>query len=144
MLRNAILALGLAAGALLNGGTARACGLDGIPSLLVNGRLVDVNRALPVRGQLARWAPFVAPGVYPAGRPVTLSEIRGRVLWTLPPGAFRTPWRWTFGDGSQAQGLSTHHSYRRAGSYTIGVQAYLIDGRHSGWYVFDTILIHVR
>jgi PKD domain-containing protein len=145
MLRRYILALSLAAGALLNGiGMVRACGLDGIPSLLVNGGLVEVNRAQPVQGQAATWAPFVAPGVYSAGRPVLLSEIRGRVLWTLPPSAFKTPWRWTFGDGTQARGLSTHHSYRHAGNYVIGIRAYLVDGRNTGWYLFDTILIHVR
>jgi hypothetical protein len=69
----------------------RACGLDGVPSLLVNGRMVGVNGTPPAQGQLATWAPFVAPGVYPAGRSVLFSEIRGRVLWTLPPSAFTTP-----------------------------------------------------
>jgi hypothetical protein len=145
MLRRHILALGLAAGALLNGlGMARACGLDGVPSLLVNGRLVEVNRAQPAQGQLVTWAPFVAQGVYPVGRSVLLSEIRGRVLWTLPPSAFKTPWRWTFGDGGQARGLSTRHSYHYPGNYVIGIRAYLIDGRNSGWYLFDTMLIRVR
>jgi hypothetical protein len=145
MLRRYILALGLLAGALLNGiGTASACGLDGIPSLLVNGRLVEVNRVQPAQGQLATWAPFAAPGVYAVGQPLLLSEIRGRVLWTLPPSAFKTPWRWSFGDGTQGRGLSTRHSYRHAGNYVIGVRAYLIDGQNSGWYLFDTILVHVR
>jgi hypothetical protein len=144
MLRRYILALSLVAVALLNGiGTARACSLDGIPSLLVNGHLVAANRARPA-GQLATWAPFEAPGLYTPGQPVLLREIRGRVLWTLPPSAFKIPWRWTFGDGAQARGMSSHHSYRHAGNYVIGVQAYLTDGRNSGWYVFDTILIHVR
>jgi hypothetical protein len=144
MLRRHILTLALAA-ALLNGiGMASACGLDGVPSLLVNGHLVEVNRAQPVQGRLTMWAPFVAPGDYPAGRPVLLSEIPGRVLWTLPPSAFKTPWRWTFGDGVQARGLSTRHSYRHAGNYVIGIRAYLIDGQNTGWYVFDTILLHVR
>lgn len=139
------IATGLAVGALLLGmGMARACGLDGVPSLRVDGRLVALNRAQPARGQPAMWAPFVAPGVYPAGRPVLLSEIWGRVLWTLPPSAFRTPWRWTFGDGAQARGISTHHTYLHAGSYVIGVRAYLMDGQSSGWYLFDTVLIHVR
>jgi hypothetical protein len=145
MLRRLILVLGLVAVALLNGlALARACGLDGVPSLLVNGRLVELNRVQPVQGQLATWAPFVAPDVYPAGRPVLLSEIRGRVLWTLPPSAFKTPWRWTFGDGAQTRGMNVRHSYRHAGNYAIRVSAYLIDGQTSGWYVFDTILIRVR
>jgi hypothetical protein len=147
MLRQYMLALGLMAGTLLSGsgsGMASACGLDGIPSLQVNGRLVALNRAPPARRQLATWAPFVAPAVYAVGQQLLLSEIRGRVLWTLPPSAFKTPWRWSFGDGAQARGLSTRHSYRHAGAYVIGVRAYLIDGQSSGWYVFDTVLIHVR
>ena len=86
----------------------------------------------------------MAPGAYRAGQPVRLSEIRGRVLWTLPPSAFKTPWRWAFGDGAKARGLSTHHTYSHAGNYLIGVQAYLTDGHNSGWYAFDTVLIHVR
>ena len=145
MLRRYISALGVAAGALLYGlGMVHACGLDGVPSLLINDHLVEVNRVLPAQGQLASWASFVAPGVYPARRLVLLSEIRGRVLWTLPPSAFKTPWRWTFGDGTQARGMNTHHRYLHAGNYVISVQAYLLDGQHSAWYVFDTSLIHVR
>jgi hypothetical protein len=140
-----MLALGLMAGTLLSGlGTASACGLDGIPSLQVNGRLVILNRVPPVQGHLATWAPFVAPSVYAVGQLLLLSEIRGRVLWTLPPSAFKTPWRWSFGDGAQARGLSTHHRYRHAGTYVIGVRAYLIDGQSSGWYSFDTIQLHVH
>jgi PKD domain-containing protein len=145
MLRRYMLAFALAAGGLLNGlGVASACGLDGVPSLLANGRLVAVNRVQPLQGQVTRWAPFVAPGVFPVGRPVLLSENRGRVLWTLPPSAFETPWRWTFGDGAQARGLTARHSYRHAGDYVIGVRAYLVDGPNSGWFLFDTTLIHVR
>ncbi len=51
-MRNQLIALGLAVGSVLGGmGTARSCGLDGVPSLLVNGRLVVVNRTPPTQGQ---------------------------------------------------------------------------------------------
>jgi len=129
---------------LIAGSTAQACGIDGVLSLLVNGRLVRQNRALPASGHLATWAPFTAPGSYRAGQPLQLSEIRGRVLWTLPPSAFRTPWRWTFGDGTAAGGLSVHHTYRQRGAYVVRVRAYLVDGRDSQWYQFDVAVIHVR
>src|SRR5205085_10156059 len=101
--------------------TAQACGLDGVPSLVVNGRLVLANRALPMSGHLATWAPFTAPGSYRAGQPLHLGEMRGRVLWTLPPSAFRAPWRWAFGDGTAARGLRVRHNYRRRGTYVIHV-----------------------
>ena len=75
---------------------------------------------------------------------LVLQEMRSRVLWTLPPSAFNTPWRWTFGDGAQAQGISVRHVYRRPGTYIIGTRAYLKDGTASQWYLFDTMLIHVQ
>lgn len=124
--------------------TAQACGIDGVPSLLVNGRLVRQNQARPVSGHLATWAPFMAPGSYRAGQPLHLDEMRGRVLWMLPPSAFRTPWRWTFGDGTAARGLRVRHIYRQRGTYVVGVRAYLVDGHDSQWYQFDAAVIHVR
>lgn len=60
-----------------------------------------------------------------------LHEIRSRVLWTLPPSAFRTLWQWTFGDGTAARGLRVHHIYHRRGTYIVRVRAYLLDGHDS-------------
>jgi hypothetical protein len=145
MLRTHLIVPGLVVGAILGAmSMAHACGLDGVPSLLVNGRLVVVNQALPVRGQLAKWAPFVAPGVYPTGQPIVLQEIRGRLLGTLPPSAFRTPWHWTYGDGTLGQGIRVRHRYRRRGTYVVGIQAYLVNGQASAWYLFDGVVIRVR
>jgi hypothetical protein len=145
MVRSSLLALGLlAAAALAATGTTQACGIDGVPSLLVNGHLVLTNRTLPASGQVATWAPFTTPGAYHAGQSLAMREIRGRVLWTLPPSAFRTPWRWTFGDGTAARGLNVRHAYRRGGTYVVRVRAYLVDGRDSQWYQFDATVIHVR
>jgi hypothetical protein len=145
MVRSSLLALGLLVAATLAAmGTTQACGIDGVPSLMVNGRLVAMNRALPASGHLASWAPFAAPGIYRTGQSVQLREIRGRVLWTLPPSAFRTPWRWTFGDGAAARGLSVRHLYRRGGTYVVRVRAYLRDGHDSQWYQFDAAVIQVR
>lgn len=127
----------------LASGVVGACGLDGIPSLQINGRLVAQNHTLPTSGHLDSWVPFVAPGTYHTGQLIHLREITGRVLWTLPPSAFKTPWRWAFGDGTQARGLSTHHVYRRRGGYVVRVWAYLRDGKYSQWFAFDAAVIHV-
>jgi chitodextrinase len=144
-MRKQPLALSLALGALLLiTGMVRACGLDGVPSLSINGRLVQVNLTPPVQGQLASWASFVAPGVYRAGQTVQLQEVRSLLLTTLPPSAFRTPWRWTFGDGTGAQGLIVRHRYRHRGTYVIGVQTLLVNGQLSAWYLFDSARIQVR
>jgi hypothetical protein len=144
-MRTHVIALGICVMAFLGGiRLAHACGLDGIPSLTVNGTVVMVNRVQPLPGRLSTWAPFSTRGVYPAGTPVLLAEIRSRVLWTLPPSALSTPWRWTFGDGTQAQGLSVRHTYRHAGAYVVGVRAYLRDGTNTQWYLFDTAVLHVR
>ena len=66
------------------------------------------------------------------------------MLWSLPPSAFKIPWRWVFGDGAQAQGMSVHHIYQHPGTYVVSVRAYLIDGKDTQWYLFDTAIIHVR
>lgn len=102
---------GLLAGVALAGaGPALACSIDGVPSLAVNGRLVVLNPALPVKGQLATWTPFAARGTYPAGHPIVLQEVRSRVIVTLPPGAFKRPWRWLFGDRTTARGPRVRHN----------------------------------
>jgi hypothetical protein len=75
---------------------------------------------------------------------VQLQEVRSRLLTTLPPSAFRTPWRWTFGDGTTTQGIRVRHRYRHPGTYVVGVLALLVNGRISAWYVFDSAEITVR
>src|SRR5579875_2135791 len=130
--------------ALLGVGTARACGLDGVPSLSIDGRLVAVNKTLTSAGKIDTWTPFVARGVYAAGRSLLFTENRANVALSLPPLAFRYPWRWTFGDGASARGMSAQHIYRRPGTYIVAVQAYLVAGAHHQWYPFDKATIHVR
>lgn len=142
-LRGAIAGLVLGSG-LLGAGVARACGMDGIPSLSVDGRVVAVNSALTSNARFDTWTPFVTRGAYPAGRPVLLAENKANVAQSLPPEAFKYPWKWTFGDGATARGLSARHVYRRPGAYILSVEAYLIAGAQRQWYTFDKVTIHVR
>jgi len=142
-LRGAIAGLVLGGG-LLGAGVARACGMDGIPSLSVDGRVVAVNSALTSNARFDTWTPFVTRGAYPVGRPVVLTENKANVAQSLPPEAFKYPWKWTFGDGATARGLSARHVYRRPGAYILSVEAYLIAGAQRQWYTFDKVTIHVR
>ncbi len=140
-----LLGAGLLGGAMLLGfGNALACGIDGVPSLLVNGRLVRLNTAVPVKGKLATWTPFVAPGTYPSGQALRLGELRSRVDLTLPPGASQRPWRWLFGDGATARGFAVRHTYRRPGVFVVTVQFYLGTGAYARWYPFDATALHIR
>ena len=124
--------------------TARACSVDGVPSLSVNGRLVAVNSALGSSASVGTWAPFVARGAYPANHPLLLTEEQARVAQALPALAFRFPWRWHFGDGASARGAAVRHAYRRPGTYIITVDAYLVAGTHKLWFTFDKASIDIR
>ncbi len=141
--RGAMAGLVLGSG-LLGAGVARACGMDGIPSLSVDGRVVAVNSALTSNARFDTWTPFVTRGAYPAGRPVVLTENKANVAQSLPSEAFKYPWKWTFGDGATARGMSARHVYRRPGAYILSVEAYLIAGAQRQWYTFDKVTIHIH
>jgi len=131
-------------GTLLGAEVARACGMDGVPSLSVNGRVVSINAALTSDAQFDKWTPFVARGAYASGHALTLQENNANVAQSLPPSAFKYPWRWTFGDGATARGMSARHVYRHPGSYILSVEAYLVAGAQRQWYSFDKVTIRVR
>jgi hypothetical protein len=132
-------------GALVVGaGTARACSLDGVPSLAVNGRLVAVNTARASSASVDAWTPFMARGAYPANHPLLLKEDRAKVAQALPALAFKFPWRWHFGDGATARGAAVRHAYRRPGTYVITVDAYLVAGKQRLWFTFDRATVHIQ
>jgi hypothetical protein len=136
---------GVMIGALVVGaGAARACSVDGVPSLAVNGRLVAVNTAQTSSASVDTWTPFVAQGAYPANQPLLLQEDRARVAQALPALAFTFPWRWHCGDGANARGAAVRHAYRRPGTYIITVEAHLVAGPHRLWFTFDKATIHIR
>lgn len=132
-------------GALVLGtSVAGACGVDGIPSLSVDGRLVLRNTVYTSNSAADTWTPFIAHGLYPARRPLLFSENRAQVAAALPPTAFKVAWRWHFGDGATARGMAVHHLYRRAGNYIVTVEAYLASGKYAQWFAFDKATLHVR
>ena len=136
---------GVMIGALVVGaGTARACSLDGVPSLAVNGHLVADNAALAGSASVEGWTPLVARGAYPANHPLLLQEDRARVAQALPALAFKVPWRWHFGDGATARGAAVRHAYRRPGTYIITVDAYLVAGKQQLWFTFDRAALHIQ
>ncbi len=140
----AALALTMLLGALVMGTTVvRACGLDGKPSMLGNGRLVRINPSYPqTDAQVAYWAVFALPGSYGAGQVVALTENRAEVARTLLPQAMLRPWRWTFGDGATAYGWTVRHTYARAGHWRITTYAY--DPGSRTWNNFDQAVITVK
>ena len=131
-------------GTLAGAAVARACSLDGVPSLTVNGRLVALNTASAATGSAATWAPFIAQGVYRASYSLLMHEDRAKVAAALPSNAFVVPWRWRFGDGATARGTTVHHIYKHPGIYVITVQAYFVAGTRQHWITFDKAAIHVR
>ena len=136
-------ALALCAATMLGAraGQASACSIDGVPSLTVNGYQVVINKVVPKLGaDLRLWAPFVLPFPLHTHRAEDLAEITQRVA--LQPIAFKTPWRWNFGDGTRsARGMKVTHVFARPGTYKVTVEAYF--PAHHFWYTFDAVQVHV-
>ena len=128
----------------MSASAASACGVDGIPSLSVNGHLVAVNMAQAAIGGLDTWTPFVTRGHFAANQTLVLAEDRFQVSQALAPIAFRFPWRWRFGDGATARGTVVRHAYRHAGAYVISTEAYLVAGTRKQWFIFDRATILIR
>ena len=120
---------------------ARSCDIDGVPSLTVNHVVVLFNTEGPTSpATLKVWAAFVAPFGLTVQRTYTFAEIRQRL--PLTPEAFKSPWRWAFGDGSPAvRAESIQHAYRHPGVYKVTVSAYFAS--HRLWYTFDALQVHV-
>ncbi len=122
---------------------ASACSLDGVPTISVNGYQAIINRTAPTTKEvnvLKLWAPFVLSFPLHTGRNETMAENAQAI--PLTPEAFKTPWRWNFGDGTAiARGSSVHHTYNRPGTYKITVDAYFPS--HKFWYTFDALQVRV-
>lgn len=136
-------ALALGATMLVAGGAgaANACSIDGVPTLTVNGYTVAINKTVPTgTANLRLWAPFVLSFPLHSGRNEVLAEIANRVPLRLE--AFKTPWRWNFGDGSKAaRGMTVRHTFSKPGIYKVTVDAYFPS--HHFWYTFDAVQVRV-
>jgi hypothetical protein len=137
----------VAAGVCLGGclsfiASIRACGLDGVPSLTVNGVLAQRMTSKPSRADLTHWAPFIFSGPYRTGTVMHIKENIAELHRSLPAQAFGHPWRWTLGDGTTATGYTVRHAYRHGGEYRITVSAYY--SAYGTWYQFDDALIRVQ
>jgi hypothetical protein len=123
-------------------GLVRACSLDNVPSISINGKLARLNTARPVRGHLAHWAPFVFSTAFKAGASVKLTENLTDLHRSLLPEDFGKPWRWDFGDGTSGSGLMIQHVYKKPGTYRVIVSAY--DSTNKFWFQFDMALIPIH
>jgi len=137
-----VLPSGALAGCILLVTGAQACALDSKPSLSANGVLPTLNTAAPVTpAQLNAFTPFVFQRPYAAGAKITFEENRADIAQSLIPTAMERPWRWQFGDGKIAYGWSVTHTYARAGTVEVAVDAYYPGTKQ--WYQFDLVRLRV-
>lgn len=111
------------------------CGIDGIPSMAMNGRLVTINHAQATKESIGYYAPFLL-GTATAGADLHFGEDAAKLHKALLAQAFATPFTWSFGDGATARGLSVQHRYRRPGMYKVDVSYYYTP--QARWVVFDS------
>jgi hypothetical protein len=143
MRRRSFLALLAAIPLSLSLARASACSIDGKPTISVNGYQAIINQTAPTSKDvkvLEVWAPFVLSFPLHTGLNERIAENAQAI--PLPLEAFKTPWRWNFGDGTPtARGTSVHHTYRQQGTYKITVEAYFPS--HKFWYIFDALQVRV-
>jgi hypothetical protein len=101
--------------------SARACAIDGVPSLLANSVRAAPNRTPRTRQNSAHWATFVFSRPFAVEQPIRFGEDLRELARTLPPEIVRGQWIWHWGDGSEARGHTVVHRYARPGDYVITV-----------------------
>jgi PKD domain len=131
-----LLALTFAIGAL----PVSACGIDGIPSMAMNGRLVSINQSQATKDNLSYYAPFLL-GTAKPGVELRFGEDAAKLHKALTEQAFATPFQWSFGDGGSAHGLSVRHQYAQPGWYKVNVSYYYTPQRR--WVVFDSAQLRI-
>ncbi|MGH2343583.1 MAG: PKD domain-containing protein [Chloroflexota bacterium] len=123
-----------------NGESVVACGIDGIPSMSLDGRLVTINHDPATKQNLPYWAPFVLASTKQAGT-LRFAEDASELHKSLTAQAFATPFQWNFGDGSKAAGIAAAHHYSRPGWYKVDVSYYYTPQKR--WVVFDSAQLHI-
>jgi PKD domain len=126
--------------ALGNVAQVTACGIDGVPSMSLNGRLVTINADQATKQNLAYWAPFVLTSSKPSTA-LRFAENESELHKSLSTQAFDMPFQWTFGDGASAKGLGVTHQYNQPGWYKVNVSYYYPPEKR--WVVFDSAQVLV-
>jgi hypothetical protein len=119
---------------------ARACSLDGIASISMNGNTASLTAGAPSPGDAAHWAPFTLLAAAP-GDTLRLSEDIGKVRKSLSSEMLKTPFRWIFDDGTTTQGFSVTHRFAQVGWHKITVD-YYYPLRHQ-WLTFDSAQLQI-
>ncbi len=141
----AIIAVGVSAASALVAplvpATARACTIDGTPTVYANGQRAVLSHARFTPQTARSWAMFAFPSAYRPGAAVRLVEDRGALSRVLPNEALGHEWQWTLGDGTKTIGWTAAHTYTRPGAYRIMVSAYYPSWKQ--YFPFDTVRIVV-
>jgi hypothetical protein len=119
---------------------ARACSLDGIASISMNGNTASLTPGAPSASDAAHWAPFTLLAAAP-GDALHLSEDLSKVRNSLSAAMMRTPFRWIFDDGGAARGYAVTHRFSRLGWHKIIVE-YYYPTRHQ-WLTFDNAQLQI-
>lgn len=106
----------------------------------LNQRLVTINHDGATRDNHDYWAPFLL-GAARAGATLHFAENASDLHKSLSERAFATPFRWSFGDGTTARGLTVDHRYDEAGWYKIDVSYYYTPQRR--WVAFDSAQLQI-
>jgi hypothetical protein len=130
----------LALAVLAQAGPARACTLDGIASISMNGTTATLTTGTPAPAQASYWAPFTLLAAALGDR-VRLAEDLGKVQRSLTAEQLRTPFRWLFDDGALSQGYAVTHRFRRLGWHRVTVEYYYPS--RSQWLAFDSAQIDI-
>ena len=122
--------------------SARACTIDGLPTISANGRMAVKNPHMPQNASLLTWSPFIVAQHFHRHQVVRLAENRALLKAVLAPEGLRGRWRWSFGDGTTQSGSgAVAHRYARTGNYRVVVAAYF--AAYKAWVPFDTVLLTV-
>ncbi|HWE61925.1 MAG TPA: PKD domain-containing protein [Chloroflexota bacterium] len=119
---------------------ARACAIDGVPSLQADGTRAALNSTPRTRQNSAHWAMFVFPARFSPGAPIHFSEDLRELARTLPPEIVHGHWIWQWGDGGHTAGHVVLHRYARPGAYVVTVAVAV---PHRAAFLFDTALVRV-
>jgi len=122
------------------GQPAVACGIDGIPSMAMNGRLVVINHDQATKENLPYYAPFRLGTARPDAE-LRFAEDAAKLHKALTNQAFATPFEWTFGDGAVGRGIASGHRFTRPGWYRVNVSYYYTPQKR--WVVFDSAELRI-